>query len=114
MARTSGRRDLSPEERQQLVGFLIALQDTQGELPIGAFTWAAINDAGMQGWKIVVRRQPPKSPDLNILDLGFFNAIQALQYQTQANSVDTLVTAVENAFNEMKVKTLEKCFLTLQ
>ena len=25
--------------------------------------------------------QPPNSPDLNVLDLGFFNTIQSIQYQ---------------------------------
>ena len=31
------------------------------------------------GWKIQMMNQPPNSPDLNVLDLGFFNAIQSLQ-----------------------------------
>ncbi len=31
------------------------------------------------GWSIEVVCQPPNSPDLNILDLGFFRAVQTLQ-----------------------------------
>ncbi|XP_047976359.1 uncharacterized protein LOC125218676 isoform X2 [Salvia hispanica] len=35
--------------------------------------------------------QPPNSPDTNILDLGFFRAIQTLQHEKPCNSVDTLL-----------------------
>lgn len=68
---------------------------------------------GRRGLKIVVENQPPNSPDLNILDLGFFNSIQSLQQRLQANSVDTLIAATEQAFMELDRIPLEKCFLTL-
>ena len=35
--------------------------------------------------------QPPNSPDFNVLDLGFFNAIQSLQHQNHPKSIDDLV-----------------------
>ena len=28
---------------------------------------------------IIIKKQPPKSPDLNVLDLGYFTSIQSLQ-----------------------------------
>jgi hypothetical protein len=31
------------------------------------------------GWNIRLSNQPPNSPDTNVLDLGFFSAIQAIQ-----------------------------------
>ena len=34
--------------------------------------------AQAEGWDIRLTCQPPNSPDLNILDLGFFAALQAL------------------------------------
>lgn len=34
--------------------------------------------ASQDGFDIRLMYQPPNSPDLNILDLGFFNAIQSL------------------------------------
>lgn len=37
--------------------------------------------ASQHGFDIRLICQPPNSPDLNILDLGFFNAIQTLQHQ---------------------------------
>ena len=33
------------------------------------------------GWNITFQCQPPNSPDLNVLDLGYFNSIQALQHK---------------------------------
>ncbi|KAG3034460.1 hypothetical protein PC120_g1430 [Phytophthora cactorum] len=33
------------------------------------------------GWTIQMRCQLPRSPDLNVLDLGYFSFIQALQYR---------------------------------
>lgn len=76
----------------------------------------AIEEAGLgkYGWDVRVSRQPAKSPDLNILDLGYFNANQSLQFKKRAYHVDSLIEAVEESFAELEVKTLEKCFLTLQ
>ena len=34
--------------------------------------------AQAEGWDIRLRCQPPNSPDLNILDLGFFAALQSI------------------------------------
>ncbi|KAH9124305.1 hypothetical protein LEN26_002322 [Aphanomyces euteiches] len=58
--------------------------------------------------------QPPQSPDLNALDLGFFNSIQALQQKTECQTIDELVCAVTCAFNELSPATLDKTFSTLQ
>ncbi|KAM3328206.1 hypothetical protein P3S68_032898 [Capsicum galapagoense] len=58
--------------------------------------------------------QPSNSPDLNVLDLCFFRAIQSLQYQKATKNVDELVEAVERCFDEMKSKQLNHVFLTLQ
>jgi hypothetical protein len=57
---------------------------------------------------------PRTNPDLNILDLGNFNAIQSLQHRKLAYNIDSPIKAVEGSFLELEVKTLEKCFLTLQ
>jgi len=52
------------------------------------------------GFDIRLVRQPPNSPDLNVLDLGFFRSIQALQHKKSLNSVDDLVDAVQKSFEE--------------
>ena len=50
------------------------------------------------GWDIRIRRQPAKSPDVNTLDLGFFNSIQSLQYQTTPKNLFELVDSTKKAF----------------
>ncbi|KAJ0043477.1 hypothetical protein Pint_17966 [Pistacia integerrima] len=58
--------------------------------------------------------QPLNSPDMNVLDLGFFNAIQGLQYQKAPNFVDVLIEAVQKSFDEYPPTKLNHTFLTLQ
>ncbi|ETI53254.1 hypothetical protein F442_03743 [Phytophthora nicotianae P10297] len=52
--------------------------------------------------------QPPRSPDFNELDLGFFSSIQASQYQERAYNMEQLVDAVESALVELESVTLSK------
>ena len=49
----------------------------------------------LEGFDIRLICQPPNSPDFNILDLGFFRAIQAIQYTKDAKTIEALVPAVE-------------------
>ncbi|KAI3928371.1 hypothetical protein MKW98_023972 [Papaver atlanticum] len=42
--------------------------------------------------------QPPNSPDLNVLDLGFFRAIAALQHKDAPTTVDEFIASVTRAF----------------
>ena len=58
--------------------------------------------------------QPPNSPDFNVLDLGFFNAIQSLQQQKQMRNIDELVTAVQESFWKINPETLESTWITWQ
>jgi hypothetical protein len=64
--------------------------------------------------KVDLFDQPPNSPDLNVLDLGCFAAIQALQQRQQQRTVDDLVAAVDKSLNELPSVTLGKIFVTLQ
>ncbi|XP_049383023.1 uncharacterized protein LOC125847448 [Solanum stenotomum] len=73
------------------------------------------NEAAREGgFDIRLCFQPPNSPDLNVLNLGFFRAIQSLQYQKAPLTIDELINAVETSFNEMKWERLNHVFLTLQ
>lgn len=51
--------------------------------------------AKQEGFDIRLICQPPNSPDFNILDLGFFRAIQAIQYKKNAKTIKDLVPAVQ-------------------
>ncbi|XP_060215627.1 uncharacterized protein LOC132642464 [Lycium barbarum] len=73
------------------------------------------NEAAKQdGFDIRLCFQPPNSPNMNVLDLGFFRAIQSLQYQRAPLTIDELIEAVEKSFDEMEVHRLNHVFLTLQ
>ncbi|KAF0748044.1 hypothetical protein AaE_007495 [Aphanomyces astaci] len=67
-----------------------------------------------EGWNIQLMAQPAQSPDFNVLDLGFFNAIQSLQHQTTARTIDDLIKCVEDAFENLAWRVLDKTFMTLQ
>ncbi|KAH9094946.1 hypothetical protein LEN26_018040 [Aphanomyces euteiches] len=66
------------------------------------------------GWNVALKNQPANSPDFNVLDLGFFNSIQSLQYQSTPSNIDELIDAVNDAFSQLSHETLAKTFLTLQ
>ena len=68
----------------------------------------------VDGWSLRFENQPPNSPDLNVLDLGFFNTIQALQEKEAVRGLDDLIQAVSSAFDNLLPETLNKVFLTLQ
>ncbi|XP_071740997.1 uncharacterized protein [Rutidosis leptorrhynchoides] len=67
-----------------------------------------------EGFDIKLCFQPPNSPDLNVLDLGFFPAIQSLQEQEPLGSIDELVSAMQNSFDRMQSRELNNVFLALQ
>lgn len=74
-----------------------------------------ILEAGsQQSWSTVLQSQPASSSDSNILDLGFFNLFQSLQYQDCCHSKKLLVSAVENAFDDCPSEKLSKIFVSLQ
>jgi len=66
------------------------------------------------GWSIQLKNQPPNSPDLNILDLGFFNTIQSLQYEKAPRGIDELIAAAVDSFHGITSEKLDNSFLTLQ
>ena len=65
--------------------------------------------AKQQGFDIRLICQPPNSPDFNILDLGFFRAIQSIQYKKNAKTVEDLVSAVQHVNGS--IVHLFHCFL---
>lgn len=73
-----------------------------------------VEEARKEGFDIRLRCQPPNSPDLNVLDLGYFRAIQTLQYQKAPRTVDELLAAVEDSFQELERNKLNNVFLTMQ
>ncbi|CAB1099614.1 unnamed protein product [Ectocarpus sp. CCAP 1310/34] len=66
------------------------------------------------GWDIRLINQPSNSPDTNILDLGFFNAVQSLQDRNTPRTVDEFITEVKRAFEEQSPSTHDKVWVSLQ
>jgi hypothetical protein len=72
-------------------------------------------DAVARTWlDIQLINQPANSPDLNVLDLGFFNSLQSLSYDTVSRNLDELIRNVKNEFDRYDLYTLNRVFLTLQ
>ncbi|XP_021752523.1 uncharacterized protein LOC110718029 [Chenopodium quinoa] len=65
------------------------------------------------GFTFILTQQPPNSPDMNVLDLGFFRSIQSLQHKKMAKTPDQLIKAVEDAFSELPHNRLFKVWVTL-
>ena len=66
-------------------------------------------------WNIKLELQPPKLPDLNMLDLSFFRALQAAQWREEpAKTIDGLIQQVNQAFAEFNPRKIDFGFLTLQ
>ena len=62
-----------------------------------------------------IKEQPAKSPDTNILDLGFFAALQAHYHKLPAAyKIDKLIRNVKRAWRRYDPKSLNRTFLTHQ
>nr|CCA15687.1 transposon protein putative [Albugo laibachii Nc14] len=76
---------------------------------------ADILDAGIkERWNIVMQGRPPRFPDMNLLELGLFNALHSVQYQTDSHTTGALTVAVNRDFERIQTDTIDKEFLTLQ
>ncbi|XP_057515180.1 uncharacterized protein LOC130796800 [Amaranthus tricolor] len=73
-----------------------------------------VDEATKDGFNIQLVQQPPNSPDMNVLDLGFFRSIQALQFQKAAYNIRQLLRTVNLAFENLNPQCLRFVFITLQ
>ena len=64
--------------------------------------------------KLELISQPPNSPDMNVLDLGLFNALQSVQLRTPSNNIKHLVDSVTNAYAAYPSSKISDIFITLQ
>ncbi|XP_057532895.1 uncharacterized protein LOC130810784 [Amaranthus tricolor] len=70
--------------------------------------------ATLDGFNFHLVQQPPNSPDMNVLDLGFFRSIQSLQHQKSAYNYSQLVKAVKLSFDNLTPNALKNVWITLQ
>ena len=64
------------------------------------------------GLPIEISRQPACSPDLNVLDLGYFNSIQSLQHKTRSYTIQQIIYNVIKSFQDLEVTTLSNILVT--
>ena len=95
-------------------GMPIYVQQDNAKPHIRSDDPAFVEASRLEGFDIKLRCQPPNSPDTNVLDLGFFNSIQALQHQCPSRTIDDLIAATEKAFADLQETKLNYVFLTLQ
>ena len=95
-------------------GLPIFIQQDNARTHIDVNDPAFVQAAQADGWDIRLTCQPPNSPDLNVLDLGFFAAIQALFQKSTPNNIDKIVDKVEKAFQEYPNERSNRIFLTQQ
>lgn len=66
-------------------------------------------------WRFELKEQPANSPDTNILDLGFFRALQSAQFlYGDATTIDELIQHVQGAWNTYEARKINYVFLTHQ
>jgi hypothetical protein len=75
---------------------------------------ALLNAISITGRDIRILQQPPNSPDMNILDLGFFRSLQSFTDQLNPIIIDQLIEGVIAEFNKYEVEKINRIFLTLQ
>ncbi|XP_058216712.1 uncharacterized protein LOC131327578 [Rhododendron vialii] len=92
----------------------IFIQQDNAKLHIQPFDLQFVETATKDGFDIRFSNQPPSSLDMNVLDLGYFRAIQSLQHQEVPKTVDALVNAAEKSFEELLADSLNRVFVSLQ
>jgi hypothetical protein len=63
--------------------------------------------------KIELYTQPANSPDLNLLDLGLFNAIQAAYWKHSPRTHVQLIAMVQATYEEFPISTINRVWLSL-
>ena len=66
------------------------------------------------GLDIRIMNQPPNSPDMNVLDLGFFASLQAKTYLKNARTIDDIVQNTLKEYEDYDTELVDKVFFTLQ
>lgn len=77
------------------------------------FDWIEASMTDMR-WSFHLSGQAANSPDQNILDLGFFRALQSLQWQQEPARTDQLIANVMKAWHEFDPVKINYNFLTHQ
>lgn len=78
-----------------------------------AYLGEALEAQGI-AYKVSMYTQPANSPDLNILDLGLFNALQAAYYDEAPSNAVQIIELVKKTYKEYPRKMIDRLFVTFQ
>jgi hypothetical protein len=101
---------IQPQHRGQTIW----IQQDNARTHVAATDAEFLAAVALTGLDIRIMNQPPNSPDMNVLDLGFFSSLQSKTYLKTAANIDELVTNVQEEFNLYVHDKLTKVYLTLQ
>lgn len=77
--------------------------------------WLAAAKMTSPDIRFELRQQPTRSPDTNVLDLGFFAALQASYWKLkQAQSIEGLIENVQQAFDNCSPKLIDNILISHQ
>ena len=94
--------------------FPIFIQQDNAKTHIDVNNPEFLSAAQCDGWDIRLTCQPSNLPELNVLDLVFFAAIQALFERGNPNNINEIVATVEKAFDEYPPDGANRILLTQQ
>ena len=76
--------------------------------------WLATLEALGVNNKVELYTQPANSPDHNLNDLGFFNALQSMYHCTCPTNITELIDMVKQSYNGFETAKINRIWLTLQ
>ena len=110
MVKEGGIFDAIKEKMPWMKGKPIIIQHDGAKPHDGNGNKDFLNDEGCkEGWNISIVTQPPQSPDLNILDLGFFNGLKKRIHgdYAMAKNRDELMEGVRKAYEAYPRESLD-------
>lgn len=98
---------------KEYVNLTILVQHDNARTNIYANDKEFCESVGKTGFDMRIKCQPPNSPNLNVLDLDFFRAIQSIKYKEASKTTERLTYGVEKSFETFSSKMSKRIFLTL-
>ena len=90
------------------------VQWDNAKVHVSAYDLSLLECLTSGGWNIDVVMRPLKSPYINVIDLGYSNSLQTLQYTTPVKNTEELALAVFKAWDMLDPDSLCKICHTLQ
>jgi hypothetical protein len=103
-----------PAAQFNRAGFVVRIQQDNAPSHFAADNEDWVEFLEEMGWsdKIELYNQPPNSPDCNLLDLGFFRALQAVYYRESPKTALEICDMVSKAYAEYDAHKINRIWLS--